>query len=161
MKKFFLWAIGFVLMSSGLAAQFVSPEVLGAAGTHQAAAATQVSWTIGEPITETFSSAANDLTQGFHQSNLTVTAIDELPPDFALDVYPNPASEDLNVRWTGQPLDMELNLVDLHGRSVRTLSLKQVNLGKIDVSGVSQGTYFLQVGINQSQVKNYKIVVAR
>lgn len=161
MKRFFLWAIGFMLLSSGLAAQTASPEVLGSAGTHQSTPTAQVSWTIGEPVTETYSSATNNLTQGFHQTKLTITSLEELPPEFALDVFPNPAGQDLNVRWTGQPLDMDLNLIDLHGRTVRNLTLSQVNLGQIDVSGISQGTYFLQVGLNNNHIQNYKVIVAR
>lgn len=161
MKRFFLWVFGFTLMVSGASAQSVSPEVLGSAGTHASTTNAQVSWTIGETITETYQSTNNDLTQGFHQTTITISALEEVVPDFALEVFPNPAQEQINVRWTGEPLDMELNLMDMHGRTVRSLDLKQVNLGEIDVTEISQGTYFLTVGINQKTLKNYKIVVAR
>jgi len=77
------------------AAFFVSSqEVVSSAGETQTIPGIEISWTIGEPVIETVSSGSSVLTQGFHQTKLTVTTIDELLfSDLELKVYPNPTSE--------------------------------------------------------------------
>jgi hypothetical protein len=75
MRKFFLFFLG--LSGVGwVQAQSLSPEVVATAGDHFATSTAQLSWTLGEPVIETFTdAAATQLTQGFHQTNLMVVAV--------------------------------------------------------------------------------------
>ena len=87
MKKIFIltFLISAVVFALG-------QEVVSSAGETQTVSDLEISWTIGEPVIETFSLGIPVLTQGFHQSKLIVTAIDENRfSEIELKVY-----EDLN-----------------------------------------------------------------
>ena len=74
-------------------------EVISATGRSVENAGYQLSWTVGEPMVETFSSENSALTQGFHQSKLAVTAIDQLSiGNLKLKVYPNPFSKNFPLK---------------------------------------------------------------
>ncbi|HXC06150.1 MAG TPA: gliding motility-associated C-terminal domain-containing protein [Bacteroidia bacterium] len=53
--------------SAVLQAQSISQTVVGSAGTYKATAGGSMAWTVGEVITDTYTSPVNALTQGFHQ----------------------------------------------------------------------------------------------
>jgi len=59
-------------------AQSVKPEVIASAGDYFTSTNNSMSWTLGECITETYSSVNNTLTQGFQQSTYTITAVTQL-----------------------------------------------------------------------------------
>ncbi len=81
--------IAFLLSGIAVYAQ----EVVSTAGSHGETTAGSLSWTVGEPVIETITDGTNTLTQGFQQSKLTVTAINDLKfPGIELSVYPNPTN---------------------------------------------------------------------
>ena len=57
--------------------QSTSPEVISSARNHFENGSAQVSWALGEPITETVSNGTNELYQGFHQTRLSWASIFE------------------------------------------------------------------------------------
>jgi len=71
-RQFFIAVTIFLLpflktMTGQLCAQSFSLEVIGSAGTFATSANGSMAWTIGEVMTETYTSADNFFTQGFHQ----------------------------------------------------------------------------------------------
>ena len=66
--------IAFLLSGIAVHAQ----ELVSTAGSYGETSSGSLSWTIGEPVIETITNGTNTLTQGFQQSKLTVTAINEL-----------------------------------------------------------------------------------
>ena len=71
-----------------------SQEVVSSAGEHFEVNNYQLSWTIGETVTETFSAGANILTQGFHQTGLETVSIFELEDiDITVNIAPNPTPD--------------------------------------------------------------------
>jgi hypothetical protein len=72
MKHFFLLS-GFLLSLQALNAQTISRSVIAAQGGHYADSALQVSYTVGEPITQTLSAVNLMLTQGFQQPDSMVS----------------------------------------------------------------------------------------
>jgi len=62
------------------------------AGEHFATAGAQLSWTLGEAVIETYTGDKSQLTQGFHQTQLTVVALNESVTVFPVLVYPNPTT---------------------------------------------------------------------
>lgn len=81
-------------------AQTVTPTVYSNQGGYNVAAGGDISWTIGEPVSETFTTSTNMTTMGFHQPELgMVTLIQEQGDDKAVLVYPNPVINALTVSF--------------------------------------------------------------
>ena len=73
MKKYYLLIL-FVL-PYGINAQSVDQYVIGTAGSHAANGNLSLSWTIGEVVIEIFEKPFATVTQGLHQSQLTIITI--------------------------------------------------------------------------------------
>ncbi|SFT79224.1 Por secretion system C-terminal sorting domain-containing protein [Lishizhenia tianjinensis] len=78
----------------------------------------------------------------------------------ALEVYPNPASDVLNIVSNTEHEDMEILLMDLNGRVVLKSSsvLMAGNAVKLDLSSVTEGMYMLTVA-NANKTATFKVVV--
>ncbi len=57
-----------------------------------------IDFTIGEVIISTESNGANDLTQGFHQTNWSFVGVENNNLEYTAVVYPNPIAELLNIK---------------------------------------------------------------
>ena len=57
-------------------AQTLKPDIVATAGNYYSNATGSLSWSMGEPITATYSGGSNILTQGFQQSSYSITAVD-------------------------------------------------------------------------------------
>ncbi len=122
-------------------------EVVAASGDFYKNSSGSLSWTLGEAAIETLSESNYILTQGFQQSKITVTSVNELPGlDFTISVFPNPASDFLTVKvekndgFTG----LMYHLYDINGK---LLLLKQPegNETTISLSNFNPSIYFLEV----------------
>lgn len=140
--------------------QSLSPEVISTAGDHFATANAQLSWTLGEPIIETLNgSGAAMLTQGFHQTNLMVTALEDLAVDFQVRVYPNPTVGWLNVEAEEAPAAFGLELFDATGRLLRSSPVEpESGLRTLDLSGYAPGLYLLRLHTQgRKTIKTFKV----
>ena len=140
--------------------QTTSPEVIATSGEHFIGANAQLSWTIGELMIETYSTGSNQLTQGFHQINLTITAVEDLAKAFPLKVYPNPTKDLVHIEFLESPSSISVIVSDAHGR---TLILKKafqpLRTETFNLSSYATGAYFLQVRNEEQQViKTFKIL---
>ena len=108
--------IAFFLFATAIQAQ----EVVTTAGSHGETSSGSLSWTVGESVIETITDGTITLTQGFQQSKLTVTAINDLKiPGIELSVYPNPTNSFLSIEVKAdKQRDLLLSLFDLHGRLI-------------------------------------------
>lgn len=159
MKNNLLTIVLFALICHGLQGQSNSPQVVANAGTHSTTANAQVSWTVGEVLTSTLSAGSNTATQGFHQTLLTVVALDKPIADFQIEVFPNPASTQLNVRF-GAPTSAALQIVDMHGRIVIDAKADDTQFRTLDLNGLAQGAYVLRIlGDQPSKIQKFKIQV--
>jgi hypothetical protein len=160
MKSFAFILIQFLLLSLTGYSQELSPQVIASSGDSYEANGIILSWTLGEPVTETFSAGNVTLTQGFHQGDITVTSTrtDEFT-EMNINVYPNPAGEFVNIDVEGKPNEiLTVELFSLSGEKVlirkdfRTEKYQQLQLKDLPA-----GTYILKI-INNEKVKTYKIV---
>lgn len=96
-KLFFLLGtlFSFFVVSS---AQSVSPDVIASAGDFYSNASGSISWTLGEPMGETYTSANNILTQGFQQPWDFGTSVATQSPVNA-DLFPNPTNDLVNIQF--------------------------------------------------------------
>lgn len=146
-------------------AQSAAPEVLAGAGTHFSGTNSQLSWTAGEPVTATFTGTTTTLTQGFHQTNYAITALDEDEADpFAdapgIQIYPNPVRSDLNIRIEGTSAPLDLRLADTQGKILKDKSgLAPATLHQLDMQGIADGVYYLYFHDGQGRpIKTFKVV---
>ena len=81
------------------------------------------------------------------------TGVATLSNNLSLSVYPNPAHDELTVQTTGQFIN-EINITNLLGQTVY-LQTAHANckLQTVDVSGLADGVYFVQV--NNSVVRKF------
>ena len=127
---------------TGLQAQ----EVVTTAGSHGETTSGSLSWTVGEPVIETITDGTNTLTQGFQQSRLTVTAINDLKvPGIEMSVYPNPTNSFLFIEVkTDKQRDLLLSLFDLNGKLILQKRMTG-NKQTIKMQNYKSGTYILKV----------------
>lgn len=159
MKKQLLFFVGLLLGSLGYG-QSVSPEVTASAGEHFAGANAQLSWTIGELMVETYMMGSSQLTQGFHQTNLIVTAVGDIAESFQVSVFPNPTIDVLNIKWSEVSGPLTLSLYDVTGKQLLSQQALDQTMSKtVDLSTYAAGSYFLQL-INQESktIKTFKIL---
>ena len=151
--------ITMVGVAFGANAQSIEPAVVASSGTHFSNGTTQVSWTIGEPVIATYDNGSNILTQGFHQTLLTVTGIRETEALLeGVTVYPNPADYLLNVKFEVNQSNVSAMLFDAAGRMITS---EQIESGttqhQLDLTGLSNGTYLLRLMTDEGLKASFNI----
>ncbi len=134
-------------------------KVISANGGTANAAGHTVSWTIGEPVIATISDANNTLTQGFHQTKLTVTAINDIQVSgVEIKVYPNPTSDFVNVHFSKTLENPSYLLFDLSGKLLQQKNIESTDV-KINMTSFAEGSYILKLNHRGSQsLQTFKIV---
>ncbi len=148
----------FILLTSNICfSQTNTLQVIGSAGNTAANGNTQLNWTIGEPITNTATNTNNILTQGFNQSGLLITAIDE-KQNSNITIFPNPTSDFVTINIDENDLKNARYLVHvINGKLIlqNKISEKQT---KLSFSELVPATYFIVVSANNKKVKTFKII---
>jgi hypothetical protein len=85
--------------------------------------------------------------------------------DFALDVYPNPVGDVLNISYTLESAtSVNIQMMDITGAAVNTKSFNNQSAGKqivkMDTDGLSNGVYFVKITSGKT-TKTKKIVVSK
>ncbi len=166
MKKFTLLSL-FLLGAFFVKAQTTVLEVVAPAGSYfwNQAAGISVSWTLGEPVTATFinESAGIMLTQGFQQGNLFGTTVPENPlGTFNIQMYPNPAKSETNIKVTLPSLaKVSIIVFDITGRNVIMETLEPSSTEhtfSLNVSSLKSGIYLVRVNAGGKQQKVMKLI---
>lgn len=90
------------------------------------------------------------------------SGINQLFVNGKVDVYPNPAENQLNISFVAkEAVDLEIGLTDISGRAImqdRHSAAQGVNKISLDLSGVSRGVYFLSISDGNSSMSG-KVMV--
>lgn len=152
MKKKLL-SVGLFLLAVSVNAQ----QVISTQGNSYSNASHTIDYTIGETVTATVSNGSNDLTQGFHQTNVVITNVEDLDANILVNIFPNPTSDFVNLsveKFEG----LTLQIYDAAGKLVEQTELSQ-SLTSFKVSHYSNGTYLLTLTHKKDKkVKAYKII---
>ena len=93
-----------------------------------------------------------------------VTTVDETPVEKVdMNVYPNPASNNVNVVLTGVKGQTMITVHDMSGKAVSSMRVEiddNNQIVNIPVDNYSQGIYFIKV-VNGSAVMTKKLIIAR
>ena len=141
----------------------VKQEVIASAGGFNKSAdnTISISWTLGETIVPTFTSQDGSLilTHGFQQK-LIITAIEEnLEEPVKVNIFPNPASEQVNIRFESvTDKEILLYLLDSQGRVIMTDKIETASIDKtINLQDLPAGIYYLRL-TKGKLVNVYKVV---
>jgi hypothetical protein len=124
-------------------------DVIASAGGYNTATGISISWTLGETIIPTFKSADNTLilTHGFQQQLIITTVEENLENLVTVTVYPNPASDNVNIRFE-EAIDDEVNLmlINSQGKPVKSLIIEATTIEKqINLQDLAAGVYYLKL----------------
>ncbi|GIV32717.1 MAG: hypothetical protein KatS3mg031_0252 [Chitinophagales bacterium] len=157
---FFIAGILCILHATESKAQTIERDVIATGGDYFTSPVINVSWTLGEPVTETVTNYDLTLTQGFQQGDLfKVTAIKEpLAERFDISVYPNPTTDILNISMQN-PLEEPVHVCIYSMQGEKVFSEKtQGNHFRIDLSALSTASYLLSLRrINGELITTYSI----
>ncbi|MEA3495505.1 MAG: T9SS type A sorting domain-containing protein [Bacteroidota bacterium] len=162
--------IVFVLLVSISFGQSFSRSVIATAGFDISTNAEKLSYTIGEPITLTFSDDENMyfLTQGFQQSTKFISKIfgDEMySPQIRL--FPNPTRDKISIDFHDSKIEnLEIEIFDLYGKKTELKFRNRIfksenNVVSIDMTSLSTGIYFIGITFQYLGKENkvaYKVV---
>ena len=154
-----LIAIAFLFVST-LQAQSSSPSVVASVGGEGNSATHQVVWTIGEPVIRTEISTTNQLTQGFHQTQLLISSVSKIELSFSIDVFPNPTTSTLTLSFENdRSEDLKWSLVDVMGRERKAGIIQNaVSNYSLNVQDLEHGIYFLNLKTSENKnLQTYKI----
>ncbi len=158
MKKTILLSVA-ILSFSLCRAQSLSPTVVATQGDYFTSAGGSVSWTLGEIMGETYSSASNKLTQGFQQPKLLVTAVPYIEEESSISLFPNPFSYSLTVIASGAK-QSHLQVFNILGEQVGDWILS-AGKNEIDLSNLANGMYVATIMNAENNTKqSYKITKA-
>ena len=140
MKILFITAL--ILISAFSVGQTIERSVIAAAGNQVVTESISVSWTLGEIAVNTLTSEGTILTQGFHQGNLFINAIEGTQFDFQLRTYPNPVIDKLIIE--SLDLDQLYEIIDVNCK-VLINGYITANPYELDFTNLPSGVYFLRV----------------
>ena len=134
-------------------------EVVSSNGDSQSTAGVEVSWTIGETVIETFVSDANSLTQGFHQTKVTITAVSEiLIPGLEVKVFPNPTPEMITIQFSEYVEGSRFWLYDLRGKLLENKLIGSADT-EINMRNYASGQYILKLTNKSRQpIQTFQII---
>jgi hypothetical protein len=159
MKTFHFLTICIILVFTS-AITALAQQVISSAGAHAVGTNVQLSWTVGEPIIETFTGTSSILTQGFQQGKLTVTAIEpDIYPGISLSVYPNPVALELTLVISGNEMaNPEYYLYNPEGKLLVNKIIDN-QPEKINMQNYPAGTYLLKVFSKEKKsLKTFKVL---
>ena len=131
-------------------------EVVSTQGESYSNASGSIDCTIGEVIIDTGTDGANDITQGFHQTNWNFLGVEDFAPNYEAIIFPNPTEDVLNIK-TSMFENVTYTLYDGLGKLVMQdiLSSEQT---PIQVSQLAPGSYSLTLHNETQNLKTFKLI---
>jgi hypothetical protein len=128
--------------------QKISPSVMSNAGHVMKANNLSIEWTLGELATETLKANNLIITQGFHQTNLTVVSTND-PFISGFSVYPNPFQHELIIQnESGKKI--AIHLFNIMGQCISDYTILP-GTQQIQLNGLPAGTYILEAKTNDQK----------
>lgn len=148
----------------GLEAQSISSQVIGAQGGSLTHPNVGMDFTVGECVIQTVVAGPVIVTQGFHQTNVGLSGLEEVEENASLFVYPNPAEDQLTISLgpTGENAeDVRIEIYALNGQQVyrETISTgwSQESV-QLDVSRLNSGHYQIHLVKSNGSIHHTKFV---
>lgn len=130
-------------------------------GGYHKNASGSLTFSIGEPLTATFSAGSHILTQGFNQTRMTITSLDKNQSGLSdIKAWPNPTHQFINLKQNESKGSHAL-LFDGAGKLVNDFPLSS-QTNSIDLRAYSNGSYTLRVlDKKEKNLKSFRVVIAK
>jgi hypothetical protein len=156
----------FGLLASGMFSfsQSLTPEALfSSSGNHVVGGYGQISWTMGDISIRRLKTPTLVLTEGFLQTRLTLTGIEDVSDMDGIDIklFPNPVKDILHIKYEGNEFHrLNFDLYSLDGRKILHFSSEaQMNSNEINFTGFQTGIYLLKIsGADMKVFRTYKLI---
>lgn len=134
-------------------------EIITSNGDYFSTVNGSLSFTIGEPITETFLGANNKLTQGFQQSRLKILSIFEnIESSLIITVEPNPTNDKIKIKVDGNTNEhFTWKLFNSNGKII-SQDLFEAPETEISLNGLSASVYYIIILADKKDIKGVKII---
>lgn len=155
MTSFFKILIAVVGFSTPAWAQSIERQVIASGGEAMSNTTGSIEFTLGEPVIQTMNNVSvnSTLTNGFHQTTISVTQVSENLNSVGLRVFPNPANELVHVMFNEVQKNGLIELFDMSGRLVQSHIINDRSFD-LNVASYADGTYYLKV----NHTNSYKII---
>lgn len=138
--------------------QSLSRQVVASGGAFESSSNMTLSYTVGEPVIETFSQSSLILTQGFQQTNLdpTVGIEEQEATNLKIIAYPNPTSNQVILELeASNEQEVSAQVFDFQGKMIESPVERQASQEgrkfQIDLTGYAPGTYMLSLVNSQGE----------
>lgn len=155
-----------LFLTFGFSAQSLDRQLIGSAGGSFLATNIDLSFSVGEAVTQTFTTGSVIVTQGFQQSiaGTPPVSTQELSLDNDFSYYPNPVTNALFLKFGNRDsdLDLDIRVFDLKGNLLYQKS-EDVKQGfgrtiELDMSQLSMGSYILNIKDKGGAQSRFNIV---
>lgn len=150
-----------ILLFSGsffAGAQSLTPTVVATSGDYFATSSVNLSWTIGEIVTDTYIGTNNQLTQGFQQPTASFASVEDFAPEISISLYPNPTQSWVNLEIENSSENLNVKIMDLTGKIIYTDIYQAESVKKINLENFANGIYFLEISNSKNEkLKTFKI----
>ena len=118
-----------------------------------------ISFTLGEVVISNFTIGSEIITQGFHQTNLTVTEVEDIVDNESkVKIFPNPTNSNLYISLGNCDLsNFKVQIYQYDGVLISILDSDQC-LINLDFSDYLNGTYILKILKDNIIIGTYKVV---
>lgn len=141
--------------------QSVSNQVVAVAGFSGTNGGHLLDFTVGELAVTTVGSGPHQVTQGFHQTYTETVSLQEAGDvTLHIRVFPNPATEYVNIALTGEKtMDITAAVYDSQGKLLYTGNHPQAQLFRIDLQAFAAGTYYVRLTekTTRTPIKTFQI----
>lgn len=138
---------------------FIPQEVVSTQGESYLIANTSIVFTIGEVVVNTGFDGVIELTQGFHQTNLNLTAMEDHNPSFNATIFPNPTTDILNIK-TSMFEGVTYSIYNAQGKLILRDKL-YFEQTPVNVRQFTVGAYLLKLNAEEKKQKTYKLIKRR
>jgi len=145
----------FIIMCLALNGQ----QVISSSGGTMNSSTGSLSFTIGEGVASTLTKGDKIVTQGFQQSNLAVSILNEaIDLNFSLNAFPNPTKDILNLSTDKDDISsLQFRLYDSNGKMLMNKKFDSSSV-TIIFDQYPYGIYFIKVIDGLLEVKLFKII---
>jgi hypothetical protein len=165
MKRILL-TLSIAILSLGAYSQSSILEVVSSGGGFWANSSFSVSWTLGEPVIDTWinEDAGIMVTSGFQQGDFIATSVpdNQLITSFDVRMFPNPASQETNIKVKLPALaKVNISVHDVTGRVVMQDAFTPSTLEhthNMNVSSLKSGIYLVRVNSGTKLSKVLKLI---
>ena len=134
-------------------------SIIASAGSFDSNGTTQLSWTLGETLTETYLNGNSILEQGFNHTFKIATAVKgETDANFSIEAFPNPVIDILNLKVTeSKPVNLVLAFFDLTGRELFKKPLIN-EVTEVPLASMAPSVYLIKIFDGSQGIKAFKII---